>query len=329
MKVFVAGATGALGKRLVPLLVASGHDVVGMTRSAAKVDSLRAAGADPVVANGLDRAAVIKALMYSEPEVVIHEMTGLTGVTSVRNFDKEFALTNRLRTEGTDHLLEGARAAGARRFIAQSFGNWGYTRTRSGPTTEDDPFDPDPPARQRRSLAAIRQLETAVLGADGIEGLVLRYGGLYGPGTALTADGEIAAMVRKRRFPIVGDGRGVWSFIHVDDAAAATAAAVERGAPGVYNICDDEPAAVADWLPELARALGAKPPRRVPAWLGRLAVGDVGVSMMTRIQGASNAKAKRELGWRPRYPSYREGFHSGLGDLPVPTPESLGYERRA
>ena len=329
MKVFVAGATGAIGKRLVPLLVASGYDVVAMTRSPEKVDSLRSAGADPVVADGLDRAAVMKALMYSDPEVVIHEMTGLTGVTSLRNFDKEFALTNRLRTEGTDHLLEGARAAGARRFIAQSYGNWYYARTGSGPKSEDEPLAPDPPAKQRRSVAAIRRLETAVLGADDIEGLALRYGALYGPGTAFAADGEIAAMLRKRLFPIVGDGRGVSSFIHVDDAAAATAAAIECGAPGVYNIADDEPAPVADWLPELARALGAKPPRRVPAWLGRLAAGEVGVSTMTLTRGASNAKAKRELGWRPRYPTYREGFRTGLGDLPVPTPQTLGEQEHA
>jgi nucleoside-diphosphate-sugar epimerase len=329
MKVFVAGATGAVGKRLVPLLVAQGYDVVAMTRSAEKVDSLRAIGAEPVIADGLDRAAVIKALMYSEPEVVIHEMTGLAGVTSIRHFDKEFAVTNRLRSEGTDHLIEGARAAGARRLIAQSFGNWYSDRTGPGAKTEEDPLDPDPPAAQRRSFAAVRHLERAVLGTDGIEGLALRYGNFYGPGTALAADGEIAALVRRRRFPIVGVGAGVSSFIHVDDAAAATAAAIERGAPGLYNIADDEPAPVADWLPELARTLGAKPPRRVPVWLARLAVGEVGVSMMTRTAGASNAKAKRELGWRPRYPSYREGFQSGFGDLPIPTPEALGNQRRA
>jgi nucleoside-diphosphate-sugar epimerase len=328
MKVFVAGASGALGRRLVPLLVASGYDVVAMTHSPEKVDPLRAAGADTVVADALDRAGVMKALMYSEPEVVIHEMTGLAGVTSIRNFDREFALTNRLRTEGTDHLLEGARAAGARRFIAQSFGNW-YEPTGSSSKSEDDPLDPDPPAKQRQSFAAIRHLEKAVIDADDLEGLVLRYGSFYGPGTAFAADGEIAMMVRKRRFPIVGDGGGVCSFIHVDDAAAATAAAIERGAPGVYNIADDEPVPVAEWLPELARALGAKPPRRVPAWLARLAIGEVGASMMTRIRGASNAKARRELGWRPRYANYRDGFHNGLGDLPVPTPETLGDHRRA
>jgi nucleoside-diphosphate-sugar epimerase len=317
MKVFVAGASGALGRRLVPLLVECGFEVVAMTRSPDKQGSLRALGAEPVVAEGLDRGAVMTAVMRSEPEVVIHEMTGLTGVSSYRNFDREFALTNRLRTEGTDHLLAAARAAGARRFIAQSYGNWNYERTGAAAKTEDDPFDPDPPAHQRRSLAAIVALERAVLGAEAIEGIALRYASLYGPGTGIAHDGEIAALVRRRRLPIVGDGAGVWSFVHVDDAATATIAAIDRGAPGAYNVADDEPAAVADWLPELARALGAKPPRRVPVWLGRLASGEVGVSMMTRIRAASNAKARRELGWRPRYATYRQGFREGLGS-PAP-----------
>jgi nucleoside-diphosphate-sugar epimerase len=318
MRVFVAGATGAVGARLVPLLVAGGHDVVAMTRSAAKARGLRALGAEPVVADGLDRAAVMTVLARSEPEVVVHEMTGLTGVTGVRDFDAQFALTNRLRTEGTAHLLEAGRAAGARRFVAQSFGNWNYERSGAAAKSEDDPFDPDPPAHQRRSLAAIAQLEDAVLGAVELEGVALRYGNLYGPGTGIAPAGDIAAAVRKRRLPIVGDGGGVWSFVHVGDAAAATAAAIERGAPGAYNVADDEPASVIAWLPELACALGAKPPRRVPVWLGRLATGEVGVSMMTRIRGASNAKARRELGWEPRYATWREGFRRGLADEAVP-----------
>jgi nucleoside-diphosphate-sugar epimerase len=316
MKVFVAGASGAMGKRLVPLLVEGGFEVTAMTRSPEKERLLSELGARPVVADGLDRTAVMQAVMESGPDVVIHQMTGLAGLTSLRNFDNEFAQTNRLRTEGTDHLLEAARAAGARRFIAQSFGNWNYERTGAGPKTEQDPLDPDPPARQRQSLAAIRYLEEAVVGAEGI---ALRYGGFYGPGTGLAEDGEIAGMLRKRRFPIVGDGSGIWSFIHMDDAATATMAAIDHGPPGVYNVSDDEPVAVADWLPELARVLGAKPPRHVPVWLGRLAIGEVGVSMMTSIRGASNAKAKRELGWRPRYPSYREGFRDGLGPSPNPS----------
>jgi nucleoside-diphosphate-sugar epimerase len=310
MKIFVAGATGAVGKRLLPLLVECGFEVVGMTRSPEKELTVRNLGAEPAVADGLDRTAVMAAVMRAEPDVVIHEMTGLTGMTSLRNFDTAFALTNRLRSEGTDHLLEAAQAAGARRFIAQSFGNWNFERTGSAPKTEDDPLDPDPPAKQRKSMAAIKHLESAVTDAGG---LALRYGILYGPGNGISEDGEMAEMVRKRRFPIIGDGGGVWSFIHVDDAATATIAALDRGMPGIYNVADDEPVAVRDWLPELARALDAPPPRRVPVWLGRLASGDVGVSLMTSIRGASNEKAKRELGWRPRFPSYREGFRDGLG----------------
>jgi 2-alkyl-3-oxoalkanoate reductase len=317
MKIFVAGATGAVGKRLVPLLVASGYDVVAMTRSPEKVDSLRAAGVEPVVADGLDRTAVMEAVKKAEPEVVIHQMSGLTGIKSFKNFDKEFALTNRLRTEGTNHLLEATHAAGGRRLIAQSFGNWNYERTGTGPKSEEDPLDPKPPANQSRSIQAIRHLEQAVIGADGIEGVVLRYGNFYGPGTGFALDGDLVKLVRKRTLPIVGDGSGVWSFVHMDDAATATIAAI-AGAPGIYNIVDDEPAAVAEWLPDLARAIGAKPPRRVPVWLGRLAIGEVGVSMMTQIRGASNAKAKREIGWTPRYKSWRDGFRTGLGDVPLP-----------
>jgi nucleoside-diphosphate-sugar epimerase len=320
MKVFVAGATGALGKRLVPALIAGGYEVVAMTRSPQKLDDLRAAGAEGVLADALNRSAVMDAVVRAEPEVVIHQLTSLTAAKNLKHFDREFALTNRLRTEGTDILIEATRAAGARRFIAQSYGSWNYERKGSGLKTEDDPLDPNPPAEQRESLAAIRYLEDAVLGAQGIAGLVLRYAGFYGPGTGIALDGDIAGMIRKRRFPIVGDGSGVWSLIHLDDAAAATIAAIERGAPGIYNIVDDEPAPLAAWLPELASSLGAKPPRRVPVWLGRLAAGEVGVSMMTQIRGTSNAKAKRELGWTPRYRTYREGFRNGLGDVPLPAP---------
>ena len=322
MKIFVAGASGALGRRLVPQLLASDYEVTAMTRSPDKTDALRAAGTVPVVADGLDREAVLQAVMRAKPEVVIHQMTGLTGMTNFKKFDDEFALTNRLRTEGTDHLLEAARAAGVRRFIAQSYGNWNYERTGSALKTEEEPFDPNPPANQRRSLEAIRYLESAVLGAPDLEGIALRYANFYGPGTGFDVDGEIVTLVRNRRLPIVGNGGGVWSFIHVDDAAAATVAAIERGAPVLYNIVDDEPARVSVWLPELARLLGAKPPWRVPVWLGRLAAGEVGVSMMTRIRGTSNAKARGELGWRPRYPSWREGFASGLSHRDV-----LGRDR--
>jgi 2-alkyl-3-oxoalkanoate reductase len=313
MKVFVAGATGAVGRRLAPALVANGHAVAAMTRSPGKADALRAQGAEPVIADGLDREAIVQAVMRAEPEVIVHEMTALGNAGSLKNFDKQFALTNRLRTEGLDHLIEAAQAAGARRLIAQSYGNWNYERSGAAAQTEDDPLDPDPPANQRQSLDAIRRLERAVAEADGIEGIAFRYGN-YGPGTGFALDGDLVELVRKRRLPIVGDGAGIWSFIHVDDVATAAIAALDRGAPGVYNVVDDEPAPVSEWLPALADAVGAKAPRRVPVWIGRLATGEVGVSMMTRIKGASNAKAKRELGWQPTYGSWREGFRTGLGD---------------
>jgi nucleoside-diphosphate-sugar epimerase len=315
MKVFLAGGSGALGKRLIPRLVAAGHEVLAMTRSPGKRGLIAGLGAEPVVADALDRDAVMQAVVRSEPDAVIHQLTSLAGVANFRRFDREFALTNRLRTEGTDHLLEAAWAAGVHRFIAQSYGSWNYERSGSGTKSEADPFDPRPPRNQTRSLEAIRYLESSVLAADGI---VLRYGGFYGPGTDLSRTGPIAELVRHRRFPILGDGGGVWSFVHIDDAACATVAALERGNPGVYNVVDDEPVAVAQWLPELARALGAKPPRRVPVRLGRLVAGEVGVSLMTQIRGASNAKARRELDWSPRYPSYREGFRAGLDGTAAP-----------
>jgi nucleoside-diphosphate-sugar epimerase len=309
MRIFVAGASGAVGGRLVPMLVDGGHDVVAMTRSPQKAEALRALGAEPAVADGLDRSAVMQAVVRAEPEVVIHQMTALSQIKSMKRFDDEFASTNRLRTEGTDHLVEAARAAGVRRLIVQSYGNWNYERTGTGLKSEDDPLDPNPPANQRRSLEAIRHAERATLEFGGI---ALRYGAFYGPGTGLSRDGDMVELVTKRKWPIVGDGAGVWSFVHIDDAASATMAAMERGAPAIYNVADDDPAPVAEWLPALAAALGAKPPRRVPVWLGRLAVGEVGVSMMTQIRGASNAKAKRELDWTLRYPTWREGFVSGL-----------------
>jgi nucleoside-diphosphate-sugar epimerase len=261
---------------------------------------------------------VVRAVTGARPEVLIHQLTALTGLKGFKNFDKGFALTNRLRTEATDYLLEGAVAAGTRRVVAQSYGNWNYARTGTALKTEGDAFDPEPPARQVESLRAIRYLEQAVLGTSGIEGIALRYGNFYGPGTGFELGGDIVRQVRKRQVPIVGDGSGVWSFVHIDDAAAAAVLAMDHGSPGVYNVVDDEPAPVSTWLPALASAVGAKAPRRVPTWLGRLAAGEVGVSMMTRIRGTSNVKARRELGWVPRYPSYREGFTAGLGDVPVP-----------
>jgi 2-alkyl-3-oxoalkanoate reductase len=259
--------------------------------------------------------------MRAEPDVVLHELTRLVNARSFKKFDDEFALTNRLRTEGLDHLIEAARAAGAKRFIAQSYGNWNYERAGSGLKGEDDPFDPNPPANQRKTLEAIVYLEKTVTGAQGIDGIALRHANHYGPGTSFALDGDLVALVRKRRLPVIGDGGGVWSFIHVDDLARATIAAIEHGKPGsIYNIVDDEPVAAATWIPGLADAVGAKPPRRIPVWLGRLAAGEVGVSMMTQIRGSSNAKAQRELAWRPRYRSWRDGFRAGLGEVAIPSP---------
>ena len=315
MKVFVAGATGALGTQLVPQLVANGHEVVGMTRTASKRDTLRALGARPVVADALDPDSVARAVAEAEPEVIVHQLTALSGALDMRHVDRFFAMTNRLRTEGTDHLLAAGHAVGARRFVAQSYAGWPFARTGGPVKSETDPLDPNPPEALRSTLAAIRHLEQAVTGVEWAEGLVLRYGGFYGPGTGMSLDPEaaLAKPVRKRQFPLVGGGGGVWSFVHIEDAAAATVAAVEHGPGGIYQVVDDEPAPVREWLPALASALGAKPPRRFPRWLGRLAAGEAATVMMTEVRGASNAKAKRELGWQPRYPSWRLGFAKGLG----------------
>jgi nucleoside-diphosphate-sugar epimerase len=306
MRIFVAGATGAVGKRLLPLLIENGHEVVGMTRSRPEV--VEELGGTAAVADGLDSAAVEKAIVDARPDVVVHELTAIPATPELRNIDRVFAQTNRLRTEGTDNLLAGARAAGARRFVAQSFAGWPYAREGGPLKTEDDPLDPDPPKPVRETLAAMKHLERAVTTAEGIEGIVLRYAGFYGPGTSLTPGAGHYEMIRKRRFPIVGDGGGMWSMVHVDDVAGATLAAIERGRPGIYNIADDSPEPIRDWLPAVAEAIGAKPPLHVPRWLGRLLAGEVPTIMMTEMRGVSNAKAKRELGWSPRYPSWREGF---------------------
>jgi nucleoside-diphosphate-sugar epimerase len=320
MKVFVAGATGVLGRALVPQLVAGGHEVVGMTRSASKQDLVRGLGARPVVVDALDAGAVAEAVASAEPEVIVHQLTALSGPMSFRDArhpERSFAftMTNRLRTEATDHLLAAGRAVGARRFVAQSFGAFRWARTGGPVLTEDDPIDPDPPAALRMALPGILHLERAVTTIEWGEGLALRYGGFYGPGTgtSLAPDAVMAAPIRKRRFPIVGDGGGVWSHVHVEDAAAATAIAVERGQPGIYNVVDDDPAPVREWLPVLASALDAKPPRRIPRRLARLLAGETATLMMTDVRGASNEKAKRELGWQLRYPSWRQGFAQGLG----------------
>jgi 2-alkyl-3-oxoalkanoate reductase len=321
MKVFVAGATGVLGRALVPRLVARGHEVVGMTRSASKRDLVRSLGARPVVADALDADAVAQAVASAEPEVIVHELTALSGPMSVREArrpdrSRAATMTNRLRIEATDHLLAAGRAVGARRFVAQSFGAFRFARTGGPVLTEADPLEPDdPPTALRTIQAGYLYLERAVTAIEWGEGLALRYGGFYGPGTSISldADAPMAAPIRKRRFPIIGDGGGVSSYVHVDDAAAATALAVERGRPGVYYVVDDDPAPVREWLPVLASALGAGPPRRVPRWLAQLLAGEAATAMMTEAKGASNAKAKRELGWQLRFPSWRQGFAEGLG----------------
>ena len=320
MKVFVAGATGVIGRALVPQLVARGHTVVGMTSSESKQDLVRGLGARPVVADALDPDAVAQAVASAEPEVIVHQLTALSGKMSIRDARRPDGssmakMTNRLRTEATDHLLAAGRAVGARRFVAQSFAAFRFARTGGPVHTEAEPLDPDPPGALRAMQAGYLYLEQAVTSIEWGEGLALRYGGFYGPGTGLSAapDAVMAAPIRKRQFPIVGDGGGVWSYVHIQDAAAATVAAIDHGKPGVYNIVDDEPAAVREWLPVLASALDAKPPRRIPRWLGRLAAGEAATLMMTEARGASNEKAKRELGWQLRYPSWRQGFAHGLG----------------
>ena len=305
MRVFVTGATGAIGGHLVPGLLAAGHEVTASTRSPAKVEGLRAAGAQPVVLDGLDRAAVITAVRAAAPDVIIHEMTALAAMRNLRNMDQGFATTNELRTRGTDNLLAAATEAGTRRVIVQSYTGWPNERSGGPVKSEDDPLDTRPVASTARSLAAIKYVEETVPAAVP-EGIVLRYGSFYGPG----ATEFLLDMVRKRRVPVIGGGTGIWSFIEITDAAAATAAAVGRGASGVYNVVDSDPAPVADWLPYLARVAGAKQPLRMPAWLGRLLAGELFVIQMTTARGSSNAKARKELDWEPRYPSWREGFRA-------------------
>jgi len=312
MKVLVAGAAGAIGRQLVPLLVAEGHDVVGMTRSESNREAIELMGARAVIADALDADAVAEAVATAAPDAIAHELTALSGKFDLRNFDRFFETTNRLRTEATDHLLSAARAVGVSRFVAQSYAGWPAARQGAPVQDEEAPFDPEPAPAMRRTLEAIRHLESAVTGAEWTEGVVLRYGGFYGPGTSLgPADGEFTELIRKRRLPIVGDGAGVWSFVHIADAAEATALALAAGRRGVYNVVDDEPAPVAEWLPGMARQLGAKPPRRVPLWLGRLLGGEATAVMMTEVRGASNEKAKRELGWSPAHPSWRRALAGG------------------
>ena len=307
MRVLVAGATGALGKELVPRLVGAGHEVFAMIRNEANKARAAQLGAVPVIADALDRAQVEAAVHEAAPEVVVHQLTAI-GRIDTRHFERSFAATDRLRIEGTDNLLAAARTVGVRRFVAQSNGAFTYARTGGPVKNEHDLLERSPVRPMAPMIAAIEHLEKAVLGAAWTEGVVLRYGAFYGPGTSMAAGSEQFEMIRQRKFPVVGDGGGVWSFVHIADAAEATVAAVENGGRGVYNIVDDDPAPVAEWLPELAAMLGAKKPMRVPRFIGRLAAGQAGVVLMTELRGASNAKAKRELGWHPAHATWRQGF---------------------
>ena len=318
MKILLAGATGALGKQLVPRLVAAGHDVTGTTRSESKRGAIESMGARAAVMDALDPDDVANVVGEVEPEVILHQLTALNRDFDIKHFDRTFAETNRLRTEGTDHLLAAGRAVGVRRFIAQSYAGWPAARDGALVKAEDALLDPAPAAGMRETHDAIRYVETAVTGAAWTEGIVLRFGGFYGPGTSLSPEGGAQVeSLRKRKFPVVGDGGGVWSFVHIEDAADAAAAAVTFGRRGIYNIVDDDPAPVAEWLPAVARAVGAPEPRHVPLWLGRIFAGEAGAVMMTEVRGASNAKARRELGWQPRHPSWREGVAQMAGHAEV------------
>jgi nucleoside-diphosphate-sugar epimerase len=313
MQIFLAGATGVVGKHLIPLLRGAGHVVVGTTRSPEKAEHLTAQGVQPEIVDALDREATVRAVIRARPDAIVHQLTAIPANMNLRRFDREFASTNRLRTAGTDNLLAAARAAGVRRVVAQSFAGWTYERAGGSVKTETDPLDPEPPAAFRRTLDAIRYLEGALQAAQGIETIALRYGWFYGPGTSLGRGEPLLDAIRRRQMPIVGSGTGIWSFLHIADAAAATVAALQHGAPGIYNVADDEPAPVREWLPFLATAIDAPPPRRVPAWLGRFAIGRHGVVLMNENRGCSNKKAKSALDWRPRYASWRTGFVDGLG----------------
>ena len=308
MKIFIAGATGAVGRPLVSACIKAGHSVIGLTRTPARAELIRGMGAEPAIADGLDADAIAAVLGSTTPDAVIHEMTNLAGATDLRNFDRTFAGSNQLRTRGTDILLAAARENGVRRFVAQSYCGWPYARIGEAIKTEADALDPDPPAELRATLEAIRYVEETVTGSANPEGIVLRYGSFYGPGTGML-ERAMLAQIRKRRTPLIGDGAGWWSFVHVDDAAAATVRALEHGKPGsVYNIVDDDPAQVREWLPALAEIVGAKPPFHLPAWIARIVAGEHLVAMMTQVRAGSNRKARMELGWQPRHPSWREGF---------------------
>jgi nucleoside-diphosphate-sugar epimerase len=305
MRVFVAGGTGVIGRRLVPQLVARGHQVTATTTGPAKLGLVEQLGADAVLMDGLDAVSVGKAVAEARPEAIVHQMTAIAVKPDMKHFDRWFATTNRLRTEGTDHLLAAAEATGVSNFVAQSYASWNGIRKGGWVKTEEDPLDPMKGTAAHAVMAAICHVEDVILKAGGA---ALRYGWLYGPG----ATDDTIELVRKRQFPLVGGGTGYTSWVHLDDAASATVLAVEEQAKGVFNVVDDEPAPASEWLPYLAACAGAKPPMRVPKWLARLLAGEVAVTMMTEGRGFSNAKARRELGWELRYPSWRQGFKEGL-----------------
>jgi nucleoside-diphosphate-sugar epimerase len=311
MRVFVAGATGVIGRVLVPMLREAGHEVVGMTRSDERAAELRGQGVEAAVCDAFEADGVARAVAAARPDVVVNQLTDIPKVINPRKMGDQFETNDRLRIEGTHNLMRAAEAAGARRLVSQSIA-FAYAPAETLRSEDDALFD-DAPAPWRRSVAAVRALERETLGSDSVEGVVLRYGYFYGPGTVYAGDGSTAAMVRKRGFPVVGRGTAVYSFVHIDDVASATVAALDRGAPGIYNVVDDEPAPVREWLPEYAAALEARPPRKVPRLAARIAAGRLAVYMMTGLQGATNAKAKRELGWEPRWKSWREGFREALG----------------
>jgi nucleoside-diphosphate-sugar epimerase len=306
MRIFIAGATGAVGRRLVPRLVRAGHTVAGLTRTPAKASALRELGAEPFVADALDERSVHAAVQEARPDVIVHELTDLAGASDLRRFDRVFANSNRLRTIGTDHLLAAARDCGVKRMVAQSYCGWPYARSGGHVKSEDDALDPNPPQAMSRTLDAIRYLEQAVTTSSAPAGVVLRYGSFYGPDTGMF-DSAFVDQIRKRRVPLIGSGDAWWSFVHIDDAAEATALAIERGT-GIYNVVDDDPAPVHDWLPAVAAMLDARPPFHLPAWLARIVAGEHLVVMMTEARAGSNAKAKRELGWRPGHSSWQQGF---------------------
>ncbi len=320
-----------MGRALIPLLARAGHDVVGMVQRPRSVEVVHSLGAEPRTADALDATAVLSCFREVRPQVVIHQLTAIPAALDMRHFDRDFALTNLLRTEGTRHLLAAAVDVGATHFIAQSFAGWTYGRKGNGKSkfkTEEDALDPDPPKRLRTTLDALKSLERAVLSESRVTGTVLRYGWFYGPHTSIAKDGSTVQAVRRRKLPLVGDGEGVWSFVHIDDAASATAAAVESGSSGIYNVVDDEPAPVSEWLSFLAHCAHAQPPRRVPAWMARLLIGEHLVTVMNEIRGVSNAKIKRELGWTPQWPSWREGFREVSKSASLPVRETFGTQSR-